>query len=211
MRILVICGGGISTSIMVQSMLNYANEDEYIRAVSVDKLSQLIDDFDIVLVAPQISFMYDDIIKECNKHQVECLLIDNSIYMTMDGIAAIEAVRKYMKNKVIKKKDEKKKMHIALSCTAGISSYIMKDQLIAEALKNNYILDCDVFAISKIFSKNSRYDLFVLGPQISYMMDNVRELFPHTPIYVIDINDYSKMNIKNIFNTIQSIVENKEK
>lgn len=202
MRILIVCSSGISTSIMVQSMLEHALDDEYIEAISIGKLPILIEKFDIVLVAPQISFMYDAIKEQCVNAKTECFLINNVVYGSMDGFSTMQSVREYMKNKAIKIEHNKKVIHMALFCMSGLSSYILKDLIVEEAKKQGYLLECDAFAVSKIYSDYNDYDIYVLGPQVFYMSENIRDLIHNKPIYIIDTKDYGCMNVEKILGCI---------
>ncbi|WP_249030446.1 PTS sugar transporter subunit IIB [Tannockella kyphosi] len=58
MRILLICAGGFSTSLLVSKMIDHANaigDSPVIEAHAVSDLGNLIDDFDVVLLGPQIA------------------------------------------------------------------------------------------------------------------------------------------------------------
>lgn len=58
-RILLACGSGMSTSLLVTKMQNYARsigEEAEIWAVGQDKAKEAMKDADVVLIGPQMSF-----------------------------------------------------------------------------------------------------------------------------------------------------------
>lgn len=101
MNILFICGNGISSG-MIASKTEIAGKkqgfDITIDAYSYTQLEEVINDFDVVMVAPQIKFN-EPLIKEiCKGHNKPYVLIDQMAYSTLDGDTvfnqAIEAMKK---------------------------------------------------------------------------------------------------------------------
>ena len=48
-------------------------------------LEQLIDDVDMVLIAPQISYLKDEVFEICETHHEKYMVIPFSLYGNMDG------------------------------------------------------------------------------------------------------------------------------
>ena len=73
MKILLVCAGGFSTTMMMESMKKVVKEsksldekDYPMEAIGVDKLERYINDYDVILVGPQLSHKYDFIqIRSC--------------------------------------------------------------------------------------------------------------------------------------------------
>ncbi len=67
-RILLACGSGMSTSLLVTKMQNYARsigEEAEIWAVGQDKAKEAMKDADVVLIGPQMSFLKGELQKRC--------------------------------------------------------------------------------------------------------------------------------------------------
>ncbi|MCG0276749.1 MAG: PTS sugar transporter subunit IIB [Thermosediminibacteraceae bacterium] len=101
MRILLICAAGMSTSLLVEKMKKEGEkrgmQDLYIKAETVDDLEKVIDDYDVVLLGPQIRYKEKyvaDLTKEKNKAY---RVIPPHIYGMVDGAKtldlAIEAIK----------------------------------------------------------------------------------------------------------------------
>lgn len=98
MNILLICACGMSTSLLVNRMKEVGTDEDRIEALSVDKLEQNINEFQVILVGPQIRYKFHDIQKICDKHEVVCDLIDMASYGQMNGKVVYEQAKKLLAN-----------------------------------------------------------------------------------------------------------------
>lgn len=97
-NIILVCAGGVSTSMMVVRMKKAAKEkflDVNIIATGADEFIDEGMSCDILLVAPQISYQYEEL-KEEFKNKVKVIqLIDKKDYGAMNGEKVLlEAVEK---------------------------------------------------------------------------------------------------------------------
>jgi PTS system cellobiose-specific IIB component len=87
-RVLMICNLGISTSFVKDRIINAFSQREkeldFIAQPRSD-LDQLIDDVDLVLIAPQIAYLKDEVFQICEEHHKKCLVIPFTLYGNMDG------------------------------------------------------------------------------------------------------------------------------
>lgn len=70
MKILLVCAGGCSTSILMKKMEAYwkeKNVELIIKAAGMGEYLDVVEEFDIIMVGPQISYRLDDIIEDTNK------------------------------------------------------------------------------------------------------------------------------------------------
>ncbi len=90
----MICNLGVSTSFVKDRVIaafeKKGEELDFIAHPRSD-LEQLVDDVDMVLIAPQISYLKDEVFQVCEQHHKKCLVIPFSLYGNMDGegIAAL--------------------------------------------------------------------------------------------------------------------------
>ena len=59
MKILLLCNAGLSTSLVVSKMKKALSEDQQdwvIEAHLIETIDEIIDDFDVVLLGPQVAF-----------------------------------------------------------------------------------------------------------------------------------------------------------
>lgn len=96
MKILLICTLGVSTSLLVKNMQKVAGEEDFIEAQSVSILEDNIDNFDLIMVGPQIAWKYKQIEQSCKEHNKPCCLIDPVVYGRFDGEAAMKLAKKTM-------------------------------------------------------------------------------------------------------------------
>lgn len=95
-KIILLCAGGMSTSILVNKMRKEAEATGYeceIEAFASDAASRVCDDADCVLLGPQIAYKIEDI-----KKDVKCPMegISMPTYGMMDGKAALLQAKKLL-------------------------------------------------------------------------------------------------------------------
>lgn len=64
MKILLVCAGGMSTSILMKKMENYwkeAEEELDIKAVGLSEYQDVYQNYDIVLMGPQVSYRLKEV------------------------------------------------------------------------------------------------------------------------------------------------------
>lgn len=107
MKTLLVCAGGFSTTMMMEAMKKVVKEsakleeqDYPMEAIGVDKLDRYINDYDVILVGPQLSHKYDFIKGEAEKLHKPSVLLTSDIYGSMDGATVMkQAILAYRKNK----------------------------------------------------------------------------------------------------------------
>ncbi|AMC93119.1 PTS sugar transporter subunit IIB [Erysipelothrix larvae] len=96
-KIVLFCSAGMSTSILVNKMIEAAKAIDYdctVEAHSVSEVARLGADADIVLLGPQVRFNLAGVQKTLPGKPVE--VIDMRMYGTMNGAAVIDHVRKVL-------------------------------------------------------------------------------------------------------------------
>lgn len=95
--IMLVCNAGMSTSMLVKAMKDYAEENNKnynIFAVSTSKVSEEIEtkEIDAILLGPQIRYMEDSIKSQINGIPVQ--VIDMTDYGTMNAKNVINTAEK---------------------------------------------------------------------------------------------------------------------
>ncbi len=92
-KILLACSSGMSTSLLVTKMEQYAKsigDDVKIWAVGQDKAKMEMENADVVLIGPQMSFLKGELQNEADKHGIRVDVIDMMAYGMADGKKAYE-------------------------------------------------------------------------------------------------------------------------
>ncbi|MEI0603115.1 PTS sugar transporter subunit IIB [Brachyspira alvinipulli] len=92
-KILLLCSAGMSTSMIVKKMQDKAkadNIDAEIEAASVSRFDELIDNYDIFLLGPQVKYLKTDLVKKANSKGKVLDVIDFKDYGKMDGAKILE-------------------------------------------------------------------------------------------------------------------------
>lgn len=95
-RVLIVCSWGMSTSLLVESMLTAATASKYaltVEALSAGEYAAQVETCDVVLIAPQIRHLRKSIEKLAATAGKPVALIEPFHYATMNGQAVLEQVR----------------------------------------------------------------------------------------------------------------------
>lgn len=97
MRILLCCAGGFSTNMLMQSMKKVVKESAKLKeedfkftAIPADTLESEIDNWDVVMIGPQVSHKVDFIENICNPRGIPYSVIDKDVYGQMDGATVLK-------------------------------------------------------------------------------------------------------------------------
>lgn len=88
MNILLVCSGGMSSSILERNIQNIAEDRGLVinvLAVGVNYALTILEQYNVVLVAPQVRFMLPQIKEVADKVHVPVELIDMKDYGLMNG------------------------------------------------------------------------------------------------------------------------------
>ena len=69
MRIMLICNGGMSTGILMNKMAKYAQSNDIeleVKAFGVNEYLSDVDQYDVILLGPQISYKCDEVAQSCS-------------------------------------------------------------------------------------------------------------------------------------------------
>ena len=94
-QVLIVCSWGMSTSLLVDSMLEAAAKLKYevsVEALSAGEYIGRIDECDIILIAPQIRHLRKSIEKLAASVGKPVALIEPFHYATMNGQAVLDQV-----------------------------------------------------------------------------------------------------------------------
>lgn len=99
MNILLACYAGMSTSILMKKMKEYAeikNIPLTIKAIPISELEDNYEGVDIILLGPQVRYAVNDC-KKIVKDKVPIMAIESLDYGLMKGDAVLEKAIKYLK------------------------------------------------------------------------------------------------------------------
>lgn len=98
-KLLLMCMGGFSTGILMEKMKNAAKEkqeDVDVKAVGASQLDTYVNDCDVLLLAPQISYMEDSIRK--NYPKLPIYAIDSRDYGMLKGDKVLDGALQLLTN-----------------------------------------------------------------------------------------------------------------
>ncbi|MFT3942468.1 MAG: PTS sugar transporter subunit IIB [Ancrocorticia sp.] len=93
MKVLLVCAAGMSTSLLTTKMRKEGGPGDVVEAVPVGELEAHIDNYDVVLLGPQIRFKLKEVETLAASRGKKASIIDMRVYGTMDGKAAMDQAR----------------------------------------------------------------------------------------------------------------------
>ena len=95
MKILLACSAGMSTSLLVNNMKKFADASDVIEARPVRTVPDILDDWDVLLLGPQVRYLE----KEYKQKGKGFGVIPMQTYGRMDGKGCMELARTAAANK----------------------------------------------------------------------------------------------------------------
>lgn len=87
----------MSTSLLVTNMLKNANPDDVVEANPVRAVPDIIDDWDVLLLGPQVRYLEKEYKELCVKKGKGFGIIPMQVYGRMDGKEAMKLAREAAK------------------------------------------------------------------------------------------------------------------
>lgn len=84
--------------------------------------------------------------------------------------------------------------NILLICTAGMSTSIIVKKM--EEVAKEKSIDVNIWAVGDALAKDNigKADVIMLGPQVKFLLDNIKAMAKDKPVVVIEMKDYGMMN-----------------
>ncbi len=92
-KIFLVCSAGMSTSMVVNKMREYAQErkiDVEIKAYSQAEFNDIVAQYDVCLIAPQIGYQFETYNKICQEKGIGCAKIEMINYGMQRGDVILE-------------------------------------------------------------------------------------------------------------------------
>lgn len=85
-------------------------------------------------------------------------------------------------------------MRICLFCNAGMSTSLVAMKLKESFAKVGKDYEVEAFDFSNLEDEVDDIDIIVLGPQIAWAYDDIKEDYPEKRLYQLDMQDFGSMN-----------------
>ncbi|HHW01296.1 MAG TPA: PTS sugar transporter subunit IIB [Thermoanaerobacterales bacterium] len=100
MKILLLCNAGMSTSLLVEKMKKEAKNldiEAVIDALPIEDLDKVIDNYDVILLGPQVKFKERMVSELCTAHSKKYVFIPPQVYGMVDGKKALDLALEILK------------------------------------------------------------------------------------------------------------------
>lgn len=101
-------------------------------------------------------------------------------------------------------------MKIMLACCAGMSTSLLVKSMREACCKQNK--NYKIWAVDQtaISSELGNFDVLLLGPQVSFIKDDIKKLVgSHIPVEIIPPIDYGRCNGESVVTFAENLLKNK--
>lgn len=98
-------------------------------------------------------------------------------------------------------------MKIILACAAGMSTSMLVDRMKESAEKKGIPLEIEAIPVSSLDAHLDGVQLVLLGPQVSYLEEQLAASSAPVPVRVVDMMDYGLMNGEKVLLEAINIIE----
>ncbi len=89
---------------------------------------------------------------------------------------------------------------IYLFCSAGMSTSLVVTRMQKAAENTGYETEIAAYPVGDVDDHAGDADMILLGPQIRFKLNSLKQKYPEKIIEMIDMQDYGRMNGENILN-----------
>ncbi|WP_049945507.1 hypothetical protein [Candidatus Stoquefichus massiliensis] len=204
-NILLVCGAGMSTSLLVKKMKAADMKHQYyIQCTDTVSAQFALMKTDMFLLAPHIGYMKDEFIPLCEKRGIPFMVIDSLDYTKMDGVSVLKKVSIILndldQNHIFKV--------ILLHSRAGAMSDLLAMDM--NKKKNDSEKDWIIKSIDiELFDEEMEVDIILLEPQICFEEDSLLKKLKNkkTKVYVPSRQLYGAFDGRKILNFIHQMKE----
>lgn len=83
--------------------------------------------------------------------------------------------------------------NIVLFCSAGMSTSLLVTKMQKYADEINYETNINAYSLSEIEAQAGDADIILLGPQVAFNLESLRERYPDKIVETINMMDYGMM------------------
>lgn len=99
-------------------------------------------------------------------------------------------------------------MKILLICANGLSTSILMSKMDKWGKTNNVDLEVKAVPMTSYSNIYTEYDCILIGPQVSYRLQEIRNTAIGKPVETINPTDYGLGNVENIMKQVNACIAN---
>ncbi|TDW16527.1 PTS system cellobiose-specific IIB component [Breznakia blatticola] len=95
---------------------------------------------------------------------------------------------------------------IVLVCAAGMSTSLLVEKIKKAAEMKGLDYEVSAHPVAQVVEKASGADVILLGPQVRFQLNKVKDLLPKIPVEAIDMAAYGTMDGDKVIEQVQRMV-----
>lgn len=163
-KILIVCGSGVTSYLLAEELNHMLISDYYVYNANVSFTLKDYHYFHLVIVAPQVSFMYEKINQLCKEAHIPCIKLDFDEYES-------QSIREKIINELSSYEDKKLNICLVKSDHSGYLAQLYVNKM-KKSLQNQR---CDaeicIMKYSQFQEDCCNYDYVLFEPQLMYQYE----------------------------------------
>lgn len=95
---------------------------------------------------------------------------------------------------------------ITLFCMAGMSTSMLVQRMQQEAAKQGKDYEINAYALTKVEQYGPGSDVILVGPQVRFAVQQVKDKCPGVPVSPIDMRMYGTMDAKSVLDVAEKLM-----
>ena len=96
--------------------------------------------------------------------------------------------------------------NIILLCAQGMSTGMLMNKMRNAANQTGYECSISAYSVSQAKTLADKADCILIGPQVRYELDSVKEQCPNIPVDVIDMVAYGRLDGVKVLNIAKKLM-----
>lgn len=97
-------------------------------------------------------------------------------------------------------------MNILLVCAAGMSTSLLVNNMAKAAKEMGLEVKIEAHPVSQSDQYGPTSDVILLGPQVRYELNKLKNSYPGKPVEMINMQDYGRMDGKKVLETALKLI-----
>lgn len=188
-RILLVCGSGVTSSLLAKEINSHAHKKYEIINGNVSQALRNYQKYQLLFIAPQVKFMYQEIYRRCISKNISCCLVDFDKY-TVYGIQQL--VERYitqlssMQYQIGFVKDEK----------TGYLADLFVNKVKEEFERRKVDCHIEIMTLSQYQTLAHDMDYYIIEPKLMFYIQEDQKTF------LIRTQEYQSLNAMGIVERI---------
>lgn len=188
-KVLIVCGSGVTSYLLAEELNQLLDHQYYVYNANVSFALKDYRYFQLVLVAPQVSFMYEKIYTLCTNENIPCIKIAFNEYKS-------PLIKAIITQRLSTYEIKKMNLCIVKQDHSGYLAQLYANKMKESFQKQKYEVEICVMKYSDFQKKQQNFDYVLFEPQLMYQFQKKEHYL------LIRSSDFHSLNVDGLVSSI---------